>query len=39
MIIGVHGSSVDRGTVLQAEKSRVLFPMEFFIDVNPPATL
>ena len=39
---GVRGDPISRGTLLQAGRSRVRFPMapmEFFIDIILPATL
>jgi len=39
---GARGGTVGRGTVLQAGKSQVRFPMvssEFFIDITLPAAL
>ena len=42
IFIGARGGAVGRGTSLQAERSRVRFPMvslEFFIDIILPAAL
>jgi hypothetical protein len=42
VIIGVRGGAVGLGTLLQAGRSRVQFPMvslEFFIDIILPAAL